>query len=77
MEKLQEIGAYMRQKREERGLSRVQAAAFLGTSEQAIYRVEEGRVNTKSTLLLRYAALVGASGDYLVGLFAQSEEVAA
>jgi transcriptional regulator with XRE-family HTH domain len=77
MEKLQRLGAYLRGLREQHSLSAAQCAAALGVGEASIYRIEAGRIDTRVSLLLGYAALVGASGDYLVGLFAQPEEVAA
>jgi transcriptional regulator with XRE-family HTH domain len=73
---MEQVGAYLRSQREQRGLSAVQCAAALGVGETSIYRIESGRVEPRASLLLRYAALVGASGDRLMELFT-AEEVAA
>jgi transcriptional regulator with XRE-family HTH domain len=75
-QQLIKIGSYLRHHREQAGLNVTQLAASMGVGESTVFAIEAGRRDTRGTLLLRYAALVGASGDYLVGLFAQ-EEVAA
>jgi transcriptional regulator with XRE-family HTH domain len=77
LDQLTAIGGLFRRLRIEKGLSPAQVAAHLGTSERVVYLIESGQSDTAASRMLRYAALVGASGDYLVGLFAQSEEVAA
>lgn len=75
-DKLTSLGAYLRRLREQRGLSAAQCAGSLGTYEATIYRIEAGQSDTRVSLLMRYAALVGASGDRLMELFT-AEEVAA
>jgi transcriptional regulator with XRE-family HTH domain len=77
MEQLTDIGAYLRALREQRGLSRAAVAAALNTGERVIYRIEGGEGDTRSSLLLRYAALVGASGDDLLRPFAEGQPVGA
>jgi transcriptional regulator with XRE-family HTH domain len=70
---LSAIGAYLREHREARGLSATQVAAALDTSESAIRRIENGRGETRAGLLMRYGALVGASGDELMRLYTQEK----
>jgi transcriptional regulator with XRE-family HTH domain len=74
LEHLKKIGGLLRHLRIEKGLSPAQVAAQLGTSERVIYLIEAGQSDTAASRLLRFAALVGASGDELVALF--SEEAA-
>jgi transcriptional regulator with XRE-family HTH domain len=72
-EQLVAIGAYLREHREARGLSATQVAAALGTGESVVYRIERGRGETRAGLLMRYGALVGASGDELMRLYTQEK----
>jgi DNA-binding XRE family transcriptional regulator len=73
-QQLIKIGSYLRHHREKAGLNVTRLAAAMGVGESTVFAIEAGRRDTKATLLLRYAALVGASGDELVALF--SEEAA-
>lgn len=69
MEVLATVGDYLRRLRIERGLSAAQVAGTLGVGEASIYRIEGGRGDTRAGLLMRYGALVGASGDDLMALY--------
>jgi transcriptional regulator with XRE-family HTH domain len=73
LEQLKTVGDYLRTRREERGLSPGQAAVHLGVGESTIYRIENGRGETRAGLLMRYGALVGASGDELMRLYTQEK----
>lgn len=67
------VGAYLRDHREQRGLSVTQVAAALGTSEGAIRRIESGRGQSRAGVLLQFGALVGASGDELMRLYTHEQ----
>jgi transcriptional regulator with XRE-family HTH domain len=74
LERQKKVGSLLRDLRIERGMSATQVAAQLDTSERVIHWIESGQGDTAASRLLRYAALVGASGDELIALF--SEEAA-
>jgi transcriptional regulator with XRE-family HTH domain len=42
------------------GLSQTQVAAYMGTSQSAVARLEAGEVDTRVSTLERYAAAIGA-----------------
>lgn len=69
MSKLKAVGAYLQQLREEKGMSRTQAAAALRTSESQVYVVETGKSNPRATFIFDYGALLGANGEYLMELY--------
>lgn len=72
----QAAGAYLAEHRVARRLSRAAVAAHLGTSEKQIERIDAGQIDTRSSLLLGYARLVGANIRRVTGLLL-GEDVAA
>jgi transcriptional regulator with XRE-family HTH domain len=72
-----QLWAYLRSLREQKGLSTAECAGALRTYEATIYRIENGQTDVRSSLMLRYAALVGASGDELLRPFAEGQPVGA
>ncbi len=64
-----EAGMYLRERREARGLSVRAVARHLQTSKSQVDRIEAGEIDTRSSLLIRYARLVGANMERLAALF--------
>ena len=64
----QSAGAYLKQLRDMQRLSLDTVAKKLHTSKSQIDRVERGVLDTRSSLLLGYARLVGANIRYLIAL---------
>lgn len=48
------------ERRRSSGLSQTQVAAYMGTSQSAVARLEAGEVDMRASTLERYAAAVGA-----------------
>lgn len=69
-------GSYLRALREARHLSRAQVAAEAGTNEAQIVRIEKGEIDTRSSLLLRFAHYVRASADQLMQLVVNEDATA-
>lgn len=63
-----EAGMYLQGLREAMGLSRVKAASRLQTSKSEIERIDNGMVDPRSRLFLRYGRLVGANMRRLIAL---------
>ncbi len=64
----QSAGAYLRELREARGWSLATVGARLQTSKSQIDRIERGRGETRTTLLLSYARLLGANIRKVIAL---------
>lgn len=62
------VGAYVRALREARNLSRVDVAVEVETNESQILRLENGTVDTRSSLLLAVIRCVGGRMDDLAQL---------
>jgi len=60
-------------RRQAAGLSQTQVAAWMGTSQSSVARIEAGHADVRATTLERYAAAVGSelswrlSGDHTPG----------
>ncbi len=64
----QRAGAYLRELREARGLSLATVGRRLQTSKSQVDRIERGAGETRTSLMLRYARLVGANTSKLAAL---------
>jgi transcriptional regulator with XRE-family HTH domain len=64
----QSAGAYLRSLREKRGLSLEEVGRALQTSKSQVQRIERGQGETRTTLFLGYARLVGANVRHAIGL---------
>jgi transcriptional regulator with XRE-family HTH domain len=64
MSAMEAVGGYLEAHRKQRGLSRVEVAARIGTNEPQVLRIEQGKIDTRSSLLARFAHVVG--GDMRV-----------
>lgn len=65
---MQTAGLYLQDLRKKRGLSVPDVARELETSKSQIDRIEDGTINTRTSLFLAYARLVNADIDYLTSL---------
>ena len=63
-----EAGAYLRDCREARGLSVLAVARKLHTSKSQIERIEDGEIDTRSSLIAGFARLVNANANRLFSL---------
>ncbi len=59
------IGIYLRTLREARSLSRLEVAEKIQTSEQQIFRIEAGEIDTRGSLLLLFVDAVRGNADDL------------
>lgn len=65
---IQAAGSYLRVLREARGISRDAVARAANTSESQIVRIELGKQETRSSMLLTFVQLVGGSAEELAVL---------
>ncbi len=59
------IGAYLRTLREARSLTRAEVAARVNTSEQQLFRIEAGEIDTRGSMLLHLVDVVQGNADDL------------
>jgi transcriptional regulator with XRE-family HTH domain len=65
---MEAAGSYLRTLREQAGVTRSSIARTLGTSSSQIERIEEGRIETRASLLLAFVRVVGGSAEHLTEL---------
>lgn len=59
------IGSYLRTLREARSLTRAEVAARVNTSEQQLFRIEAGEIDTRGSMLLHLVDVVQGNADDL------------
>lgn len=69
---LKASGSYLQRLRDNAGLSRAELAEKLGTSPSQIFRIEEGKGETRGSLLAAFIRMVSGSAEDVVTLILDS-----